>query len=163
MGISKNAPVAILAGLNIRRAHLGRTHAARLAGRDSADGTGFACSRNGDSADLARPKDRPSPSLSRADPHEEWKYTTNGQSGVALLVGLKLVCWHCHAVEHFGGTGAKASSGEVPERAIEDTINHFCRVNEVRDATGQANAPYDHSLMNLGSPNLTRRSPSRGV
>lgn len=67
--------------------------------------------------------------------HEEWEYTTKSKSGIASLVGLKLSCWHCHAVEHFGATGNMVSFGELTERAIEDTIDHFCRINAVgRDA-----------------------------
>jgi hypothetical protein len=44
---------------------------------------------------------------------------------------VKLVCWLCHAVEHFGRTENMVAKGELTERAREDTINHFCRVNGV--------------------------------
>lgn len=68
----------------------------------------------------------------RISAHEEWEYTTNGQSGVALLVGVRLACWLCHSVEHFGGRENMVANGELPERAIEDIIKHFCRVNGVQ-------------------------------
>jgi len=63
--------------------------------------------------------------------HEEWEYDTGRTPAVARLVELKLSCWHCHAVEHFGATGNMVRSGELTERAIEDTIRHFCRLNGV--------------------------------
>lgn len=67
--------------------------------------------------------------------HEEWQYETTCSPAVAHLKGLTLSCWHCHAVEHFGATGNMVLSGELTPRAIEDTIEHFCRVNQVdRDA-----------------------------
>jgi hypothetical protein len=63
--------------------------------------------------------------------HEEWEYETACSPAVAHLRGLVLSCWHCHAVEHFGATGNMVLSGEVTAQAIEDTIEHFCRVNQV--------------------------------
>src|ERR1700738_4583185 len=62
--------------------------------------------------------------------HEEWEYETKCAPATARLAGLKLSCWHCHAVEHFGGTGNMVASGEL-DRAIKDTIEHFCRLNQV--------------------------------
>lgn len=61
--------------------------------------------------------------------HEEWDYELTCLPAVAHLKGLVLSCWHCHAVEHFGATGNMVLSGELTQRAIEDTIDHFCRVN----------------------------------
>jgi hypothetical protein len=63
--------------------------------------------------------------------HEDWEYKTKGESGIASLVGLRLSCWHCHAVEHFGATGKMVLSGELTRQAIEDTVEHFCRINGV--------------------------------
>ena len=63
--------------------------------------------------------------------HEEWYYDTTRDPAVARLTGLVLSCWHCHAVEHFGATGNMVRSGELTPRAIEDTVEHFCRVNGV--------------------------------
>lgn len=64
--------------------------------------------------------------------HEEWEYVTTSSPALARLVGLKLSCWHCHAVEHFGATiNMVIASGELTERAIQDTIDHFCRLNQV--------------------------------
>jgi hypothetical protein len=63
--------------------------------------------------------------------HEEWEYETTCSPAVAHLEDLVLSCWHRHAVEHFGATGNMVLSGEVKPQAIEDTIEHFCRVNQV--------------------------------
>lgn len=63
--------------------------------------------------------------------HEEWEYETGCVPAIAHLVGLKLSCWHCHSVEHFGATSNMVLSGELTERAIEDTIEHFCKLNGV--------------------------------
>src|SRR5215472_8642607 len=70
--------------------------------------------------------------------HEEWEYDTGPTPAMARLKGLKLSCWHFHAVEHFGATGNMVRSGELTERAIEDTIRHFCRLNGVRRNEFQA-------------------------
>ena len=64
----------------------------------------------------------------RVSCHEEWDYDISRSPAIARLVGLKLSCWHCHAVEHFGRTEILGRSGELL-RAVEDTIEHFCRVN----------------------------------
>lgn len=61
--------------------------------------------------------------------HEDWDYQSTYSPAVAHLKQLLLSCWHCHAVEHFGATGNMVMSGELTQRAIEDTIDHFCRVN----------------------------------
>jgi hypothetical protein len=64
--------------------------------------------------------------------HEEWEYETTRSPATARLSGLKLSCWHCHAVEHFGATvNMVHGSRELTDRAIEDTIEHFCRLNSV--------------------------------
>ena len=63
--------------------------------------------------------------------HEEWDYDTSNTPAVARLTGIKLSCWHCHAVEHFGATKSMAASGELGAYAVEDTIEHFCRLNGV--------------------------------
>lgn len=63
--------------------------------------------------------------------HEEWDYDTSATPAIAKLTGIKLSCWHCHAVEHFGATKSMAASGEVGAYAVEDTIEHFCRLNGV--------------------------------
>lgn len=70
--------------------------------------------------------------------HEEWEYATDLKPAIAHLVGLKLSCWHCHAVEHFGATDAMAATGELGEQAVEGAIAHFCRVNGVKRDTFQA-------------------------
>lgn len=67
----------------------------------------------------------------RLSVHEEWEYLTDRKPAVARLVGLKISCWHCHMVEHFGGLGKMVASGELTRRAIDDTTEHFCRVNKV--------------------------------
>lgn len=63
--------------------------------------------------------------------HEVWEYVTSSDQAVAHLTGVVLSCWHCHAVEHFGGTGRMVGSGELSAEAIDDTIDHFCCVNNV--------------------------------
>ncbi len=67
--------------------------------------------------------------------HEEWEYEATSSPAVAHLRGLTSNCWHGRAVQHFGATGNMVRSGELTAQAIEDTIEHFCRVNQVsRDA-----------------------------
>ncbi len=66
--------------------------------------------------------------------HEEWEYDTSGSPAVAKLTGIRLVCWPCHAVEHFGATKSMVASGDLSDFAIEDTIAHFCRLNGVGKA-----------------------------
>src|SRR5712692_11068951 len=44
---------------------------------------------------------------------------------IARLTGLRLSCWHCHAVEHYGRTGDMVLSRELTPQALEDTIEHF--------------------------------------
>lgn len=70
--------------------------------------------------------------------HEEWDYDTSSNPAVAKLTGIKLSCWPCHAVEHFGATKSMAASGEVGAYAVEDTIEHFCRLNGVGKAKFEA-------------------------
>lgn len=67
---------------------------------------------------------------SRIKAHEEWEYDTTQTPAIARVTGIKLCCWHCHAVEHFGLTGVMTLSGELPN-AFEDTVEHFCRLNGV--------------------------------
>lgn len=69
----------------------------------------------------------------RLSAHEEWTYTEKIKTGVAKLAGVSLLCWHCHACEHFGNTQKLTASGTLP-RAVDDTIAHFCRLNNVSEA-----------------------------
>jgi hypothetical protein len=68
---------------------------------------------------------------SRIFVHEDWEYDTTRSPAVASLIGLKLSCWHCHAVAHFGATTNMALSGELDDRAIREAVDHFCRLNGV--------------------------------
>lgn len=61
--------------------------------------------------------------------HEEWVYLERAEPAVAWLWRVSLVCWHCHAVEHPGMLNVLLKSGAVGERALTDTIEHYCRVN----------------------------------
>jgi hypothetical protein len=68
----------------------------------------------------------------RLNVHEEWEYlTTTKKRAVARLAGLKISCWHCHMIEHFGALTNMVAAGELSRQAIDDTIEHFCRVNRV--------------------------------
>ena len=60
--------------------------------------------------------------------HEDWEYDVSTDPAVARLNGFQLVCWHCHACEHFEHTKIL---GKTLLRAVPDTIAHFCRLNEV--------------------------------
>jgi len=61
--------------------------------------------------------------------HEEWVYLERVDPAVAWLWRVSLVCWHCHAVEHPGMLNALLKTGAVGERALTDTIDHYCQVN----------------------------------
>lgn len=61
--------------------------------------------------------------------HEEWVYLERADPAVAWLSRVSLVCWHCHAVEHPGMLSVLLKSGAVGERALADTIEHYCYVN----------------------------------
>lgn len=65
--------------------------------------------------------------------HEEWEYFERVRSGTARLSSISLVCWHCHACEHWGCTNALVARGSLTRRAIDDTIAHFCRLNQVNE------------------------------
>jgi hypothetical protein len=80
------------------------------------------------------------PESKRISAHEEWDYDTSKSPAVAKLTGIKLSCWHCHAVEHFGAVISMTQNGELGEKAIEDTIAHFCRLNSVNRETFEAHA-----------------------
>jgi hypothetical protein len=67
----------------------------------------------------------------RINCHEVWDYRTHGEPAPAVLTGLSLACWHCHAIEHFGNTEWMVEQGYLTSQAIEDTVQHFCRVNRV--------------------------------
>lgn len=61
--------------------------------------------------------------------HEEWSYEDDCRPAIARLVSISLLCWHCHAVEHWGVTKNLVAQGHLTERALTDTIEHFCRLN----------------------------------
>ena len=61
--------------------------------------------------------------------HEEWLYNDEDDPPTARLVTISLLCWHCHAVEHWGVTKKLVAQGHLTERALTDTIDHFCRIN----------------------------------
>jgi superfamily II DNA/RNA helicase len=63
--------------------------------------------------------------------HEEWAYDTARDPAIAKLTGIRLSCWLCHAVEHFGATTNMAASGELGRFAVEDAVAHFCQRNGV--------------------------------
>jgi hypothetical protein len=63
--------------------------------------------------------------------HEEWTYDLSTHPATAKLKGIVLMCWHCHAAEHFFLTITMARKGELSADAAEATIEHFCRVNDV--------------------------------
>jgi hypothetical protein len=63
--------------------------------------------------------------------HEGWSYDTtqtNGSAAIAKLTGLKILCWLCHAVEHFGRTTQIAASGHAE---LKDVIAHAMSVNGI--------------------------------
>lgn len=63
--------------------------------------------------------------------HEEWLYDESTEPATARLVTILLLCWHCHAVEHWGVTKNLVAQGHLTDRALTDTIEHFCRLNRV--------------------------------
>lgn len=67
----------------------------------------------------------------RLNVHEEWEYLTDRQPALARLTGLKISCWHCHMLEHFGALENMVRTGELTQRAIDETVENFCRVNKV--------------------------------
>ncbi len=67
----------------------------------------------------------------RLNVHEEWEYLTDRRPAIARLTGLKISCWHCHMIEHFGVLENMVRSGELTQQAIDNTVEHFCRVNKV--------------------------------
>jgi hypothetical protein len=62
--------------------------------------------------------------------HEDWVYDISKNPAVAHLTKLILSCWHCHAIEHFGATKNMVASGLLSQRAIDETISHFCNLNK---------------------------------
>lgn len=92
------------------------------------EGRGQRCETCGEEEELSR----------RIYAHEEWEYVTGGVPAVARLMGIKLSCWHCHACEHFGAVKGMVATGRLSQRAIEDTIAHFCRLNGVDEAAFHA-------------------------
>lgn len=67
---------------------------------------------------------------SKLSAHEEWEFDTESQPPTATVANIRFVCWHCHACEHFPHTLLLVRSGALSEQAVEDTIEHFCRVNK---------------------------------
>ena len=63
--------------------------------------------------------------------HEEWQYDEETEPATARITDVALVCWHCHHVEHWGVTKSLVAQGQLMQSAIDDTIAHFCRLNDV--------------------------------
>ena len=61
--------------------------------------------------------------------HEEWEYDESAEPAIAKITGVSLVCWHCHAIEHWGCTTSIVARGQLGQRAVDDSIEHFCRIN----------------------------------
>jgi hypothetical protein len=66
--------------------------------------------------------------------HEDWEYDVSATPAVARLTKIQLSCWHCHAIEHFGGVTNMVGGGELSPQAISDTIAHFCELNTATEA-----------------------------
>lgn len=66
----------------------------------------------------------------RLNAHEAWQYDERA-APMATLVNVSLVCWHCHHVEHWGVTKSLVAQGALTSAALQDTIDHFCRLNGV--------------------------------
>src|SRR5258708_809011 len=45
--------------------------------------------------------------------HEEWTYDTSQTPAVARVKDIVLICWHCHACEHFGFTLILEREGQI--------------------------------------------------
>ena len=65
--------------------------------------------------------------------HEDWDYDASTKPAVAKLIKIQLSCWHCHAIEHFGGMTNIVSDGGLSMQAIVDTIAHFCLINSATE------------------------------
>lgn len=89
---------------------------------------GVVCSTCGKKESLAR----------RLYAHEEWEYDESTKPAIAHIRGVSLVCWHCHACEHWGCTKSLVRSGALMAKAIDDTIAHFCRLNGATEADFKA-------------------------
>ena len=72
---------------------------------------------------------------SRVYAHEEWEYDETTEPATTRIAGVSLVCWHCHACEHWGFTSLMTAQSVLP-RAVDDTIAHFCRLNGASVARG---------------------------
>lgn len=69
--------------------------------------------------------------------HEEWAYDETTEPATASITGVSLVCWHCHACEHWGCTNALVRERNLT-RALQDTIAHFCRLNDATEKDFEA-------------------------
>jgi len=61
--------------------------------------------------------------------HEEWNYDVSRSPAVARLDRIVFACRLCHSVEHFMHTNILAQDGTIPVDAVDQAIEHFCRVN----------------------------------
>lgn len=68
--------------------------------------------------------------------HEIWDYDDTAH--VARLTGFRPICDACNAVTHWGRTSNMVKGGELRPTALEETIEHFCRVNNCSRETFEA-------------------------
>jgi hypothetical protein len=61
--------------------------------------------------------------------HERWEY--DDERGVQRLLGFVALCDRCHGVKHIGRVMRIATEDPRQAHLIEDSIEHFMRVNEV--------------------------------
>lgn len=62
--------------------------------------------------------------------HEEWAYMKRGKINIAKLTGISFQCPLCHGCHHIVLSFILLG----PER-IHETIDHYCKVNRVSEAT----------------------------
>lgn len=68
-------------------------------------------------------------SCERPHAHEIWKYEEGKGAGLALLVGVEIICARCHSIHHWGKTKQLVDEGKMDRSRLNDLIEHFCAVN----------------------------------
>jgi len=61
--------------------------------------------------------------------HERWEY--DDEHSIQRLLGFVALCDPCHGVKHIGHVGRVAMEDPRQAHLLEDTIEHFMRVNDV--------------------------------
>jgi hypothetical protein len=68
---------------------------------------------------------------SELNAHEEWSYIKRSKRSTARLNRISFHCNRCHGCEHFGRTLLMVKQGYLTWDQVDETIQHYCRVNRV--------------------------------